>query len=73
MIVIAVRIIAVGIIVFMSEVSSSGFIVAGIFLIYMIYLIVLKPYLKNIRPIVNIAAIVSILIIEGVYKLNENS
>jgi hypothetical protein len=60
-------------IVFLAELAECGFIIAGLFLIYGVFLIVFRPYLNNLRPILNASAVFIILTIEGVYKINQNS
>ena len=37
---------------------------------YTLFLIITRPYQKNVRPILNMAVILAILSVETVYKLN---
>lgn len=60
---------AIDLIIFSSN-NACGFAALGITAFYTLFLIITRPYLKNIRPILNMLAILAFLAIETIYKLN---
>ncbi len=56
--------------IILSSNKACGFVAIGIAALYTLFLIISRPYLKNVRPIINMFVIVMILVIESVYKLN---
>jgi high-affinity K+ transport system ATPase subunit B len=56
--------------IMLSNNKACGFAAIGITAVYLILLIVMRPYLKNVRPILNVVVVLAILAIESVYKMN---
>jgi hypothetical protein len=54
----------------MSSNNACGFVALGIIGLYTLFLIIQRPYLKNVRPIMNMCVIIAILAVESTYKLN---
>ena len=56
--------------IMLSSNKACGFGAIGVTLVYLILLIAMRPYQKNVRPILNIIILIAILAIESVYKMN---
>lgn len=56
--------------IFLSENRLCGFVAIGITGVYTLLLIIMRPYLNNIRPIINMVFILAFLAIESIYKMN---
>ncbi len=56
--------------IILSANQACGFVALGITSLYTLFLIITRPYQKNVRPILNMAVILAILSVESVYKLN---
>ncbi len=56
--------------IILSSNKACGFVAIGIAGLYTLFLIISRPYIKNVRPIINMVVILMILAIESVYKLN---
>jgi hypothetical protein len=58
--------------IFISDINMCGFVALGMAAIFLILLIIVRPYLKNIRPILNSIFIVLIVAAQAVYRMNMN-
>lgn len=56
--------------IMLSSNRLCGFLGCGVAGLYTLYLIVVRPYERNVRPIINMVFTDAILAIETVYKLN---
>lgn len=56
--------------IILSENAAAGFAALGIAGAYTLFLIISRPYLSNIRPIINMIVTLSILGVYTLYKLN---
>lgn len=56
--------------IILSANSACGFVALGITGAYTLFLIITRPYQKNVRPILNMTVILAILAVQTVYKLN---
>lgn len=72
MIVFLYRTLIAAAIIFISDMSICGFVATGISVLYLAILVIVRPYLKNIRPILNALVIGFILTTQTVYRLNAN-
>lgn len=54
----------------MSSNSMCGFVALGLSGVYTLWLIIGRPYVNNIRPIINMIFTIGFLAIESVYKMN---
>ena len=56
--------------IFLSENRACGFVALGLSGVYTLFLIIARPYLNNIRPIINMVFTMGFLAIESIYKMN---
>ena len=52
--------------------SLASPVIAGIAALYLLILVIVRPYLKNLRPILNSFFIVLIIAAQAVYRINMN-
>lgn len=73
MIVVLFRIFLALDLIILSSNRLCGFLATGLAGLYVLFLIITRPYLKNLRPILNMIVMIGILAVESVYKINFNS
>lgn len=56
--------------VILSSNKACGFAAIGISVFYTLIMLILRPYKKNVRPVINMLITIVILVVESIYKLN---
>lgn len=56
--------------IILSSNAACGFAALGICGLYTLYLIIIRPYVNNARPIINMIFTIAFLAVESIYKMN---